>query len=114
MKITDGNVITTEDIAMTPAESERPRRTRRPQRKSPDGSTAYAAYVVEKPFEVRIDIDNLRIRTGPGTDRGITGNYTGRGTFTIVETSDGMGSNEGWGKLADGRGWISLDYCQRV
>ena len=69
-------------------------------------------------FLVRVAITNLNIRTGPGTDYSRTGLYTGTGTFTIVETSPGMGSKSGWGLLksyTDSRdGWISLDYCVKI
>ena len=66
------------------------------------------------PFFVRVDIARLNIRTGPGTDYSLTGKYTGKGAFTIVEVSDGTGSNSGWGKLKSGAGWISLDYATKL
>ena len=64
-------------------------------------------------FMVRVSISNLNIRKGPGTDYAKTGKYTGKGSFTIVETKTGKGSKKGWGKLKSGAGWISLDYCQK-
>ena len=66
------------------------------------------------PFFVRVDIARLNIRTGPGTDYSLTGKYTGKGVFTIVEASNGTGSNSGWGKLKSGAGWISLDYATKL
>lgn len=66
------------------------------------------------PFFVRVDIARLNIRTGPGTDHSLTGKYTGKGVFTIVEVSNGTGSNSGWGKLKSGAGWISLDYATKL
>ena len=66
------------------------------------------------PFFVRVDIARLNIRTGPGTDCSLTGKYTGKGVFTIVEVSNGTGSNSGWGKLKSGAGWISLDYATKL
>lgn len=66
------------------------------------------------PFFVRVDIARLNIRTGPGTDYSLTGKYTGKGVFTIVEVSNGTGSNSGWGKLKSGAGWISLDYATKL
>lgn len=65
-------------------------------------------------FKVKVEIRNLNIRKGPGTDYAKTGEYTGIGVFTIVETKTGKGSNTGWGKLKSGLGWISLDYAKRV
>lgn len=65
-------------------------------------------------FLVKISIDDLNIRSGAGTNYQTTGKFTGRGTFTIIETKAGTGSSCGWGKLKSGAGWVSLDYCTRV
>lgn len=65
-------------------------------------------------YKVRVTIDNLIIRTGPGTNYSRAGGYTGVGVFTIVEEAAGQGSASGWGKLKSGRGWISLDYCSKL
>ena len=65
-------------------------------------------------YRVRVSISNLNIRRGPGTHFAKTGSYTGKGVFTIVEESVGLGSEKGWGKLKSGAGWISLDYCENV
>lgn len=67
-----------------------------------------------KSFKVKVTIDNLRIRKGPGTNYATTGKYTGIGVFTITETKAGSGSNAGWGKLASEAGWISLDYVTKL
>lgn len=64
-------------------------------------------------YTVRVDITNLNIRKGPGTNYGTNG-YTGKGVFTIIEESAGPGSTKGWGKLKSGAGWISLDYATRT
>ena len=80
-------------------------------------SSEYLVLVKAKPmdpFFVRVDIARLNIRTGPGTDYSLTGKYTGKGAFTIVEVSNGTGSNSGWGKLKSGAGWISLDYATKL
>ena len=93
--------------------------------KSEDGENAiespvnakYLKLVKEKsdlPYFVRIDISNLNIRKGPGSNYATTGMYTGKGVFTIVEVSNGIGSTSGWGKLKSGAGWISLDYTKKV
>ena len=65
-------------------------------------------------FSVKVDIDYLNIRKGPGMDCEKTGNYTGKGIFVISEVKDGNGSAAGWGRLKSGEGWISLDYTTRV
>jgi hypothetical protein len=67
-----------------------------------------------EPFMVRVSTPSLNIRTGPGTNYEKTGNYTGRGSFTIVEIQNGAGSTAGWGKLKSGAGWISLDFATRI
>ena len=70
--------------------------------------------VEEVPFLVKVGIQRLNIRKGPGIDYSTTGSYTGIGTFTIVEVKEGKGSNTGWGKLKSGGGWISLDHTTRI
>ena len=59
-------------------------------------------------YLVKVSINNLNIRRGPGTNYATTGRYTGAGVFTIVETSGN------WGKLKSGAGWICLSYAKRI
>ena len=66
------------------------------------------------PFKVKVDILDLNIRTGAGTDYAKTGEHTGKGEFTIVEVKAGKGSTAGWGRLKSCAGWISLDYATRL
>lgn len=66
------------------------------------------------PYMVRVEISDLNIRRGPGTNYVKTGRYTGVGSFTIMEESTGQGASAGWGKLKSGAGWISLDYCSKI
>lgn len=70
--------------------------------------------VSDLPYVVKVDIDDLNIRTGPGIGYAKTGEKTGRGKFTITEVKEGPGSDTGWGKLKSGAGWISLDYAKRI
>lgn len=71
--------------------------------------------LAKKPYiKVRIDVDNLRIRVGPGRDYDTTGKFTGKGEFLISEVQNGSGSKIGWGKLASGEGWVSLDYVTQL
>ena len=69
------------------------------------------------PYLVRVSIEDLNIRKGPGTDYDKTGKYTGKGAFTIVEEAEGKGASL-WGLLKSYQknrdGWISLDYTERV
>ena len=60
------------------------------------------------PFMVQVIIPDLCIRKSPAMGDNKTGQYTGKGAFTIVEVKDG------WGKLKSGAGWIWLEnpsYC---
>ena len=77
-------------------------------------------YPVEKkftPYRIKVSIDDLNIRKGPGMNYAKWGRCTGAGVFTIVEEADGPGATK-WGLLksyADKRnGWISLDYTNRL
>ena len=71
---------------------------------TPDANTSY---------KIQIDIANLNIRKGPGTNYGKTGQFTGKGIFTIVQESKGEGATL-WGKLKSGAGWISLDFAKKI
>ena len=85
----------------------------------PNGKAVYQAAQNEAavPFCVKVSIDDLNIRRGPGTNYGTAGVFTGKGVFTIVEIADGPGASK-WGLLkayADKRnGWISLDYANKL
>lgn len=60
------------------------------------------------PYKVKVSIDDLNIRKGPGITYSRTGKYTGKGVFTIVKEQNG------WGKLKSGAGWISLKYTTKL
>lgn len=62
-------------------------------------------------YQVKVQIPNLNIRKGPGTNYAKTGKYTGVGTFTIVEEASGQGASK-WGRLKSGAGWIALDFAE--
>lgn len=68
-------------------------------------------------YMVKVEIPDLNIRKGPGTDYARTGRFTGVGVFTIVEEVDGAGASK-WGLLKVYQkkrdGWISLDYVTRI
>ena len=69
------------------------------------------------PHLVRVSIEDLNIRKGPGTDYDKTGKHTGKGAFTIVGEAEGKGAIL-WGLLKSDQksrdGWISLDYVHRI
>lgn len=67
-----------------------------------------------KPRLVKVVVNDLNIRKGPGTNYQKTGICTGKGVYTIVAESTGKGSKNGWGKLKSGVGWISLDYVKKI
>lgn len=59
-------------------------------------------------YKVQVNTDALNIRSGPGTQYPVAAVITDRGIYTIVD------SQNGWGKLKSGAGWISLNYTTRV
>lgn len=79
----------------------------------PAAATPTPAPAAGTSYKVQIDISNLNIRKGPGTNYGKTGQFTGKGIFTIVQESKGEGATL-WGKLKSGAGWISLDFTKKL
>lgn len=71
----------------------------------------------KKSYLVRVSIDNLNIRQSPTIHSAAVG-FTGKGTFTITEEATGIvnaaGDKSRWGKLKSGRGWICLDYAEKI
>lgn len=59
-------------------------------------------------YKVKVTATALNIRAGAGTDHKIVGVIRDKGTYTIVETENGFG------KLKSGAGWISLEYTKKV
>ena len=59
-------------------------------------------------FLVKVAVDALNIRKGPGTNYAVAGVIKDRGVYTIVEKSGT------WGKLKSGAGWISLKYTKII
>lgn len=65
-----------------------------------------------QPYTIQVTTNCLNIRQGPGTNYGITGQITDKGTYTIIEESTGNGASL-WGRLKSGAGWIALDYTSK-
>ena len=65
-------------------------------------------FVKQCPYMVKVQINDLRILTGPGTKYTWTGKYVNIGTYIIIEVKND------WGRLKSGEGWISLNYCTEV
>lgn len=59
-------------------------------------------------YLVKVTCDILNVRSGPGTNYGITTKVKKGEVYTIV------GENNGWGQLKSGAGWISLNYTTKV
>ena len=60
-----------------------------------------------QPYLVKVTVDALNIRKGPGTNYEKVGCIRTYGIYTIVEEKDG------WGRLKSGAGWIKLKYTER-
>lgn len=60
------------------------------------------------PYKVKVTCNVLNIRSGPGTSYDIVGSVKKGDVYTIVDTQDN------WGKLKSGAGWICLDYTEKV
>lgn len=90
---------------------------------SPDVTYYEEEYVEEQieeeppkfvPYNVQVNTPSgVKIRAGAGTDYSQVGSIKNKTTVSIAGESSGKGANL-WGKLADGRGWIALDYCVKV
>ena len=73
---------------------------------------------VEKPVEkteannayrVKVTVAALNVRKGPGTNYAVSTVIRDKGVYTIVEET-----NDNWGKLKSGAGWISLNYTKKI
>ena len=65
-----------------------------------------------EPYMVKVKVDSLNIREGPGKDTSVVGTITDKGVYTIVDEADGPGAPK-WGKLKSGVGWISLEFTEK-
>lgn len=83
---------------------------------TPVATTAPTASGSAVPYLVKVEVNDLSIRTAPGTNNSRIG-YTGKGSFTIVEEATGSGASK-WGLLkafqTKRNGWISLDYAKKI
>lgn len=64
--------------------------------------------VASQDYRVKVMVDALNIRSGPGTQYKINGCVRDYGVYTITETKNGFG------KLKSGAGWICLDYTAKI
>jgi hypothetical protein len=63
------------------------------------------------PFDVKVEIDNLNLRTAAGTDSDVAGTIN-PGKYTITKTKKKNGMT--WGKIKPVSGWICLDYTETI
>lgn len=58
----------------------------------------------------KVNVSELNIRKGPGTNYSIVGCIKDKGTYTITEIKNGS-----WGRLKSGAGWINVhkNYCTK-
>ena len=66
--------------------------------------------VTPSEFRVKVIVDALNIRKGPGVLNSKVGCINGGGTYTIIKT------HGNWGFLKSGIGWINISekYCKRL
>ena len=60
------------------------------------------------PYLVKVAVDGLNVRSGPGTGYRINTQVTKNQVYTIVDEKNG------WGKLKSGAGWIALQYVRKI
>lgn len=61
-----------------------------------------------KSYVVRVTSAALNVRSGPSMDYAVNTCIRDKGTYTIVDESNG------WGKLKSGAGWINLNYTKKI
>ena len=69
---------------------------------------AQTTTVKDESFKVKVTANILNVRAGAGVKFNITTKVKKGDVYTIVDTKNG------WGKLKSGKGWINLDYIQRI
>ena len=67
-------------------------------------SLQYTSRATKPEHKIKINTDVLNVRSGPGTSYRVTTQVSRGQVYTIVDTQNG------WGKLKSGAGWISLEY----
>lgn len=75
---------------------------------SPSVSNPSVSNPTSTNYVVKVTADSLNIRKGPSVSYSVVGEIGKGEAYTIVATQNG------WGKLKSGVGWINLSYTQRV
>ena len=60
------------------------------------------------PYLIKVSVDILNVRFGPGTGYRINTQVKKNQVYTIIDEKNG------WGKLKSGAGWISLQYARKI
>ena len=60
------------------------------------------------PYLIKVSVDVLNVRSGPGTGYRINTQVKKNQVYTIIDEKNG------WGKLKSGAGWISLQYARKI
>lgn len=71
-----------------------------------NGNVVYP--IATQTYKVKVLVDALNIRSGPGTQHKINGCIRDCGVYTIVDEENGFG------RLKSGKGWISLSYTVKI
>lgn len=72
----------------------------------------YTAKKVDNSFKVKITASALRVRAGAGTSYKTITYVHKNETYTIIEEKVVKGIR--WGRLSNGKGWISLRYSKQI
>ena len=67
-----------------------------------------ASTTKDESYKVKITTNILNVRAGAGVNFNVKTKVKKGEVYTIV------GTKNGWGKLKSGKGWINLDYAQRI
>lgn len=71
--------------------------------------TALKSYLLDTlPYKVKVTSNTLNVRKGAGTSYDIVEKIKKDSIYTIVEVKSG------WGRLKNGKGWISLKYVKEL
>ena len=71
-------------------------------------TTTASSTVTSSSYLVKVTANNLNVRKGPSASYAVTGTVKKGEVYTITETQNG------WGKLKSGLGWVSLGYTEKV
>lgn len=85
-----------------------PRRTYQESLRDKDDDTP----IKPKKTQIQWKGTPIRIRSGPGINFMHKGEYLKDGVYEIDEMREGKGSKSGWGHLANGVGWVALDFVE--